>query len=304
MKTSTFKAAYLELPVIDLEQRVNAAMEALAECRLCPRDCGVDRLAGRIGSCRAGALATVVSTAAHFGEERPLVGSGGSGTIFFSGCALRCVFCQNHDISQRPTGRAVTTEILAGMMIDLQDSGCHNINLVTPTHFVPQILRALVIARGLGLTLPLVYNSSGFETVKTLRILDGIVDIYMPDFKYTCADVAGRWSRASSYPEAANAAILEMHRQVGDLAIDNRGLATRGLLVRHLVLPGDLAGTGEFLDWLAANVSKNTYLNLMDQYRPEHKAAGYPPLDRRLRMEEWRQAVARARAAGLARLDK
>jgi len=287
----------------ELPKRVEQALAMLANCRLCPRDCGVDRLAGKVGACRTGRQAIVASFHAHFGEEAPLVGSHGSGTIFFSWCNLRCLFCQNYEISQLGEGEAVTPDNLAMMMLVLQKRGCHNINLVSPSHVVPQILEALELAVEHGLTIPLVYNTGGYDALATLALLDGIVDIYMPDMKYADAAIAQELSGIKDYPAHNRAAVKEMHRQVGDLTLDENGVATRGLLVRHLVLPEGLAGTADVVQFLATEISPRTYLNVMDQYRPCHKAHTRPPLDRPLTRQEYRQAVDLALAAGLTRLD-
>lgn len=274
----------------------------MAECRVCPRTCRARRFRGETGACRVGNEAIVSSYGAHFGEERPLVGVGGSGTIFLTYCNLQCVFCQNFEISQRGEGEVVSPERIAGMMLELQRLGCHNINFVTPTHQVFQILQALSLAIEDGFRLPLVYNCGGYESVETLRLLDGIVDIYMPDLKYGDAETAKRYSGVEDYPAQAQAALREMHRQVGDLTLDGRGVARRGLLVRHLVLPNDLAGTTEVVTFLA-QLSPNTYLNVMGQYRPCYGARQHPPLARRPTAEEMKRAVHLARAAGLHRLD-
>ena len=295
--------AYLELHQRgELEQRAKGAERLLEACRVCPRECLAQRLQGETGICGVGDQAMVASYGPHFGEERPLVGSGGSGTIFLAHCNLCCVFCQNFEISQQDGGRIVSARELAGMMLDLQGMGCHNINFVTPTHQVPQILQALPIAVDGGLRVPLVYNCGGYESLETLRLLDGAFDIYMPDFKYADAGVAKRYSKVESYPEVAKAAFREMHRQVGDLTMDGRGIARRGLLVRHLVLPNDLAGTGEIVRFLAG-LSKDTYVNIMDQYRPCYRAHEYPPLARRPTREEFEEAFRMARDAGLHRFD-
>ncbi len=285
-----------------LQGRVEAALDLLAPCTACPRQCRVDRLADQQGSCQTGRLATVASYAPHFGEERPLVGTSGSGTIFLAGCNLGCVFCQNYDISHLAHGREVTADQLAAMMVKLQNIGCHNINFVTPTHVVPQILEALPAAIAAGLTVPLVYNCGGYESLEMLRLLEGVFDIYMPDAKYADGDVAARFSNASDYPDRMRAALREMHRQVGDLQMDERGLAVRGLLVRHLVLPEDLAGTTRIMQFIAS-LSKQTYVNVMDQYRPAYRADEYPSLGRTLTGPEYRDAVQAARHAGLTRLD-
>jgi putative pyruvate formate lyase activating enzyme len=295
--------AYLELlETGELVRRADAAARLLEQCRVCPRECLVQRLQGEHGVCRVGDRAMVSSYGPHFGEERPLVGTGGSGTIFLSHCNLCCVFCQNSDISQGDEGQVVSAQELAGMMLSLQRMGCHNVNFVTPTHQVPQILRALVLAAEQGLCLPLVYNCGGYESLGTLQLLDGVVDIYMPDLKYADAEIARRYSGVERYPEVAKAALAEMHRQVGDLALDRRGIAARGLLVRHLILPNDLAGTGEVVRFLAG-LSSNTYVNIMDQYRPSYRAHEHPLLARRPTRAEIQEAVRMARAAGLSRLD-
>jgi putative pyruvate formate lyase activating enzyme len=286
----------------ELERRAKEAEQLLEACRVCPRECLTQRLQGETGVCGVADQAMVSSYGPHFGEERPLVGTGGSGTIFLAHCNLCCVFCQNFEISQQDEGRIVPARELAEMMLGLQRMGCHNINFVTPTHQVPQILRSLPMAVDGGLQVPLVYNCGGYESLDTLRLLDGVFDIYMPDFKYADADVAKRYSKVESYPEVAKAAFREMHRQVGDLAVDRRGIARRGLLVRHLVLPNDLAGTGEVVRFLA-ELSKDTYVNIMDQYRPCYRAHEYPPLARRPTRAELQEAVRLARAAGLHRLD-
>jgi len=285
-----------------LQGRVEAALDLLAPCTVCPRQCRVDRLADQQGACQTSRLARVASHAPHFGEERPLVGTSGSGTIFFAGCNLGCVFCQNYDISHLAHGREVTADQLAAMMVKLQNIGCHNINFVTPTHVVPQILEALSAAIAAGLTVPLVYNCGGYESLEMLRLLEGVFDIYMPDAKYADGDTAARFSNACDYPDRMRAALQEMHRQVGDLQIDERGLAVRGLLVRHLVLPEDLAGTTRIMQFVAS-LSKQTYVNVMDQYRPSYRADEYPSLRRRLTGPEYRDAVQAARDAGLTRLD-
>jgi len=286
----------------ELSRRVEAARALTAECRVCPRECGARRLQGATGVCGVGSEAVVSSYGPHFGEEAPLVGTGGSGTIFLARCNLQCVFCQNFEISQRGDGEVVSPPRLAEMTLELQRFGCHNINFVTPTHQVFQILRALPIAVDGGLNLPLVYNCGGYESLHALRLLDGVVDIYMPDFKYADAETAKRYSGAEDYPEVAKAALREMHRQVGDLALDGRGVARRGLLVRHLVLPNDLAGTAEVVAFLA-QLSPLTYLNIMGQYRPCYRAQDHPPLARRPHADEMARAFRLARAAGLTRLD-
>ncbi|MGF3494666.1 MAG: radical SAM protein [Methanothrix sp.] len=292
-------AVYNRMPPEELQSRAEEAIRRLEHCDICPRRCGVNRADGELGFCRTGRLAKVSSAGPHYGEEPPLVGYHGSGTIFFAGCNLACVFCQNYEISQLDMGVEVTAERLAGIMMHLQLTGCHNVNLVTPTHVVPQILEALVIACEMGLSIPLVYNSGGYDSVETLRLLDGIIDIYMPDAKYGSDEMAIRYSNAPGYVEVMKAAIREMHRQVGDLVIEN-GIAVRGLLVRHLVLPNNLAGTEEVVRFIS-ELSKNTYINIMDQYRPEYRADQYTELSRRITLSEYREALRLARAAGLSR---
>jgi putative pyruvate formate lyase activating enzyme len=244
----------------------------------------------------------VTSAGPHYGEEAPLVGTGGSGTIFFAWCNLRCQYCQNDSISQGGEGSPLGPQELASLMIELQERGCHNINLVSPSHVVPQILAATLIAAHAGLCVPLVYNTGGYDSLETLALLDGVVDIYMPDMKYADADIAERYSQVTDYPAINQAAVAEMHRQVGDLAMDDRGVAMRGLLVRHLVLPEGLAGTAQVVRFLS-ELSPHTYLNVMDQYRPCYHAHELPPLDRRILPEEYQAAVRLAQDAGLHRLD-
>lgn len=291
-----------------LARRAAAAVEALAACRVCPRACGVNRLRDQTGVCRIGRRARVASFFPHHGEEDCLRGWGGSGTIFLGGCNLRCVFCQNHDISHVPAGRAVTAEQLAAIMLELQAAGCHNLNWVTPSHVVPQLLEALALAAERGLRLPIVYNTSSYDALETLRWLDGVVDIYLPDFKFWDPAVARRLAHAPDYPAVARAALREMHRQVGDLVCDASGLARRGVLVRHLVLPGGLAGTRAVAEWLARELSPDTYVNLMAQYHPDGPVraapAQFPELSRPLEPGEFATALAEARAAGLHRFDE
>ncbi len=291
--------AYRQLGVAVLRERAQGARERLTACNLCPHRCGVNRLEGELGICRAGEWALVSDYGPHFGEEAPLVGRGGSGTIFFAYCNMKCVFCQNCEISWGGAGEKVSTEGLAEIMLGLQRRGCENINLVTPTHFVPPILAALAEACDNGLHLPLVYNCGGYEAMETLALLDGVVDIYMPDFKYNSGEIAGMYSGASDYPDRVKEAIQEMYRQVGDLVVNERGVAIRGLLVRHLVLPQDLAGTAEIMAFLAEEISPQTFVNVMDQYYPAYRAHRYPPLNRRTTREEIRKAMAAARRHGL-----
>ena len=294
-------AAYNKMPLENLNERASSALALLASCQICPRCCLVDRLNNERGYCRTGRRAKVASYTPHFGEEPPLVGSSGSGTIFFSGCNLSCVFCQNWDISQMDAGQEVSPDELARMMLALEDCGCHNINFVTPTHVVPQILEALVLAREGGLSVPLVYNSGGYDSVEALRLLEGIFDIYMPDAKYGQDGPAQKYSAAPGYSAVNKAAIKEMHRQVGDLQMDGEGIALHGLLVRHLVLPAGAAGTEEVVRFISQEISLNTYLNVMAQYRPEYQACRYPELDRPITAHEYAQALDIAQRAGLVR---
>jgi putative pyruvate formate lyase activating enzyme len=276
----------------------------LADCHLCPRRCGVNRLAGETGKCRTANQAKVSSYGPHFGEEAPLVGRHGSGTIFFAYCNLRCVFCQNYTISQLGEGSPVDSGELARMMLSLQAKGCHNINLVSPTHVVPFILEALELAAGGGLHLPLVYNTGGYDSVETLELLDGVIDIYMPDMKYSDAETGERLSGIKDYPQANRVAVKEMHRQVGDLELDESGVAQRGLLVRHLVLPNRLAGTEAVVRFLAREVSADTYLNIMAQYHPCYQAFDIPQLARPVNRQEFAEAIDLAHQQGLNRLDE
>jgi len=271
---------------------------------VCPRRCGVKRLAGESGECQVTTQVVVSSYGPHFGEEAPLVGGHGSGTIFFTYCNLHCSFCQNYTISQLGEGSPVDKEKLAKMMLSLQAKGCHNINLVSPTHIVPHILDALELATTKGLHLPLVYNSGGYDTIETLELLDGVVDIYMPDMKYSDGKIAEQLSGIKDYPKINKAAVREMHRQVGDLKLDEQGTAQRGLLVRHLVLPNRLAGTEEVVRFLAEEVSTNTYLNIMAQYHPCYKAFDMPQLARPLLSQEFYEAIDLAHQQGLYRLDR
>ncbi len=280
------------------------ALAVLESCQLCPRWCQVNRLKGELGKCNTGRQAVVSSYAPHFGEESPLGGRGGSGTIFFTHCNLRCYFCQNYTISQLGEGQEVSAREVAGMMLSLERDGCHNINFVSPTHVVPQILEALEMAVESGLSVPLVYNSGGYDSVETLKLLEGIIDIFMPDMKYSDEHNAERYSGIKDYPAVNRAAVKEMHRQVGDLQLDNQGVATRGLLVRHLVLPNGLAGTAEVCHFLSQEISTDTYLNVMAQYRPCFRAFDVPELARPITREELLEAVKTARGYGLHRLDR
>lgn len=303
--TTPVVPAYLHLHASgELTARIAAARERLTCCTLCPRRCQVNRLAGEHGFCRTGRMANVASYHPHFGEESVLVGMGGSGTIFLTHCNLGCVFCQNYEISHLGEGVATPPGQLAAMMVSLQKQGCHNINWVTPSHVVPQLLEALGIAIDRGLQVPLVYNTSGYDALETLQLLDGVVDIYMPDFKFWAMESARRFCGAADYPEVARQAIREMHRQVGDLVIDAQGLAQRGLLVRHLVMPEGLAESREIFTFLANEISPTTYVNVMEQYRPCGQAFKYPPIDRPLDHAEYLEAVRLAKAAGLTRFDE
>jgi putative pyruvate formate lyase activating enzyme len=296
-----FEPGYLKLERAgELAKREDALWEILASCEICARGCGADRLAGDTGVCSTPARIKVHSAGPHYGEERELVGSGGSGTVFFSNCNLLCCFCQNWEINHRGDGERTTHRELADTMLALQKRGCHNINFVTPSHVVPQIVKAVRIAAAGGLRLPLVYNTGGYDNLEVIKLLDGIVDIYLPDFKYQDGELAAKYSSGvSDYPEVAAAVIREMHRQVGDLETDPRGVATRGLIIRHLVMPNNIGGTDRLVRWIAEELGKDTYLNLMAQYRPEHEAFDHPAIARRLNREEWKQAVTWAKEAGL-----
>jgi putative pyruvate formate lyase activating enzyme len=304
--TSSYPAYLALARTGELRRRAAAAVAALADCRCCPRACGVDRLHDKTSTCRIGRYARVSDYGPHHGEEECLRGRRGSGTIFFAGCNLGCAFCQNWEISHECAGAVVTPERLAGMMLELQATGCHNLNWVTPTHVVPQTLEALAIAADQGLRLPIVYNTGGYDSPDTLRLLDGIVDIYMPDFKIWDPLTAAQLVKARDYPEWAREAIREMHRQVGPLELDADGLARRGVLVRHLVMPNGCAGTPEIARWLATELSAETYVNVMDQYHPAGSVLdGFTvpgcELHRRITREESRQAMSAARASGLHR---
>jgi putative pyruvate formate lyase activating enzyme len=288
----------------ELAKRVEQAVSLLGECRLCPRECKVDRLNDEKGYCRTGRRAIVSSYNAHFGEEAPLVGRHGSGTIFFTFCSLRCSFCQNFEISHLGEGAPIDPPELAAIMLQLQGRGCHNINLVTPTHVVPQVLEALMLAAQNGLAIPIVYNSSGYDRVETIRLLRGVVDIYMPDFKFWEEKWAERYCNAPDYRVRAVSAIKEMHAQVGDLKIDERGVAERGLLVRHLVMPHGIAGTHEVMEFISKELSANTYVNVMDQYRPCGTAHDDRYIGRRLSSKEYAAALKSAEKVGLKRLDQ
>ncbi len=287
-----------------LEARIAQGIDLLSSCTVCPRFCHVDRTQGEIGFCKIGRLARVASWNLHFGEEDVLVGSGGSGTIFFSGCNLGCVFCQNWDISHKGAGREVSAEELAEMMLGLQDQGAENINFVTPSHVTVQILEALPLALDKGLSIPLVYNCGGYERLETLKLLDGVIDVYMPDSKFMDPESARKYCLAEDYPDMARQAIREMHAQVGDLVVDERGVVRQGLLVRHLLMPGDLAGTREWIEFIVREISSKTYVNIMNQYRPCGDARKFPELQEGIGYEEYLDILQQAENAGLTRLDQ
>ncbi len=293
------KAAYLRLTKAEFKQRIEQADKLLERCVLCPQQCMVNRRAGERGKCRSGLLPIVSSFNPHHGEEPPISGNQGSGTIFFTNCNLQCCFCQNYPISQLGHGNEVSIKELAQIMIYLQKQGCHNINLVSPSHFVPQVIEALGTAINQGLEIPIVYNSGGYDSPVELKLLEGIVDIYMPDMKYADRELAVKYSAAPDYPKINRRAILEMYRQVGTLKLDEDDVAYRGLLIRHLVLPHNIAGTEQILKFIARQVSPKTHISLMGQYFPAYKATTYPQLKRRITTEEYRQAIDIAKQLGL-----
>jgi putative pyruvate formate lyase activating enzyme len=300
-----FEPPYLELHRSgELASRGAELWNIMEECRLCPRQCGANRLDGDRGFCRSSSELETASYHPHFGEERPLVGRGGSGTVFFSNCGLRCVFCINFDISQEGRGSATSIGKLSAMMLALQEQGCHNINIVTPTHYSPHILLALDLAAKKGLRLPLVYNTCGWERLEILKKLDGVVDIYLPDHKYADGEMAAKYSSgAESYPQITQAALLEMHRQVGVAKPASDGLMYRGLMIRHLVMPNNAGGSKDVVRWIADNLPKDTYLNIMSQYRPMYKAFDYPDISRRITRKEYKEVVEWAKKLGLTSLD-
>ncbi|SLM31996.1 Radical SAM domain protein [Desulfamplus magnetovallimortis] len=299
-----FEPAYIKIANNGiLDEKITLAYDGLKCCNLCPRQCCIDRTSGETGFCMTGKEAIVYSYDAHFGEEAPLVGQNGSGTIFFSFCNMLCNFCQNYEISHKGEGQAVTADQLAFMMLTLQKQGCHNINLVTPSHVVPQILLALQIAISQGLSIPLVYNTGGYDSIETLKLLEGVIDIYMPDFKFNDTEAAELAEVPRDYPDVIKKALLEMYRQVGDLTVDDFGIAQRGLIVRHLVLPEGLAGTRGAMGFLSNKVSKKTYVNIMSQYRPCGTAYQKEFLSRRPTLKEHREAIRIAVEAGLTRFD-
>ena len=285
------KPSFLLLDRDELQRRATVAREKLKSCDLCPNDCGVDRPAGQVGSCGAGAKAKVASYNLHNGEEPPISGTRGSGTIFFSHCTLRCAYCQNWPISHKGNGKEVDAKGLAGMMLELQQRGEHNINLVTPTHYMPQVLEALPIAIEGGFHLPIVYNTSGYEVVPMLKLLDGIVDIYLPDMRYACDLEAKKYSKAKMYSVYNRAAVKEMFRQVGNLRVGEDGIAERGLIIRHLVLPGGISGTEEIMKFIAEELSTGVHISLMDQYFPTYMAPKYHEIDRKITAEEYQAAM-------------
>lgn len=293
------KPGYLKLSAAEFEQRIDRLYEFLSSCSLCARECGVDRTKGEKGFCRSGMELKVSSFFPHFGEEPPLRGTHGSGTVFLANCNLRCVFCQNWELSHLGKGEQMREEELARAMLHLQQLGCHNINFVTPTHFASQLIQAVKLAAERGLKIPIVWNCGGYESIEALRLLEGIVDIYMPDIKYGEEAPARRYSAAPDYFEVAKAAVSEMHRQVGDLVIED-GVAVRGLLIRHLILPNGLAGSRKILQFIAG-LSRNSYVNIMDQYYPCYKAFDYPELSRRITLEEYDEVIALALELGLHR---
>lgn len=294
------KPSYLDIEKDEFEKKISRLYYLLQDCTLCPRRCRVDRTKGEKGYCNSGMELIVSSIHPHYWEEEALVGLYGSGTIFLTNCNLKCIYCQNYDISCLGHGKPTTTEELAEGMLSLQKQGCHNINLVTPTHFTPQLVKTIKIAAERGLKLPIVYNCGGYEAVETIRLLEGIIDIYMPDIKYSNSENAKKYSNTPDYFDSCKKAVKEMHRQVGDLKIEN-GIATRGLLIRHLVLPNDIAGAEEVMRFIANEISKESYVNIMPQYRPMYRAMEYPELSRPLKLEEYQEAKKIARRLGLYR---
>ena len=283
------------------EYKIEQAYKQLEKCEICPRRCGVNRLNNETGFCGMGAEVMISSFGPHFGEEAVLVGRGGSGTIFLTGCNLGCMFCQNYDISHLKQGRKINMIELVNIMLTLQKMSCHNINFVTPTHFTPQIMKAIYLARKKGLSVPTVYNCGGYELVEALKLLEGFIDIYMPDAKYAEPDAAKELCDAPDYPDIIKQALTEMHRQVGDLAVDGKGIARKGLLIRHLVMPGNLSGTEQTMDFIAKEISTDSYVNIMDQYRPMYKAVSNKKINRYITPEEYKQAVSAAKQKGLHR---
>ncbi|MCX7749472.1 MAG: radical SAM protein [Clostridia bacterium] len=286
----------------EFKNRVEKLKEQLGCCVLCPHQCRANRVQAKKGFCRAGESMVIDGYGPHFGEEKVLVGTGGSGTVFFSYCTLKCVFCQNYTISHQAEGRAIEAKELSHIMLSLQAQGCHNINLVSPTHFIPQIVESILLAAEEGLVLPIVYNTGGYEDIHTLKMLDGIIDIYMPDIKFGENETARKYIKSDNYFDAVKIAVKEMYKQVGDLKTDDRGIAYRGLLIRHLVMPNQLAGSREVFRFLREEISKDTLTNIMAQYYPAHESSLFPELARKISREEYRTAVQEAKAAGLKRL--
>ena len=292
MTEMTFVPSYISLfEKGELNHRIRLLEGFLKECRLCPRECRVNRLDGKVGVCKAGSELRVSNVFPHFGEESPLVGTHGSGTIFLTHCNLRCIFCQNYDISHLGSGEQMTSSDLTRIMLRLQEMGCHNINFVTPTHYAPQIVASLPGAIEKGLCLPIVYNCSGYESIEVIRLLEGIIDIYMPDAKYLDEKYSKRFSNAPDYPEVIKKVLKEMHRQVGDLTLNSKGIAERGLLIRHLVMPGGVASSEAMLKFIAEEISVHSYVNIMEQYRPEYRAHEYPEINRRITHKEYLETI-------------
>jgi putative pyruvate formate lyase activating enzyme len=279
----------------ELQQRTRLLKEFLKECRLCPRECRVNRLNGEVGYCKAPSELMVSSAFPHYGEEAPLVGYHGSGTIFLTYCNLRCVFCQNYDISHLGKGERITSSEMARAMVKLQEMGCHNINFVTPTHYAPQIVASLSEATEMGLCLPIVYNCSGYESIEVIRLLEGVIDIYMPDAKYMDEKFSKQFSNAPDYPGVIKKVLKEMYRQVGDLKTNSKGIAERGLLIRHLVMPGGVASSEAILKFIAEEISPHSYVNIMAQYRPEYRAYEYSEINRRISHKEYLEAIQMAK---------
>jgi len=293
---------YIELyKTGELKIRIESLNDILKECKLCPRECGVNRIEGEIGVCKGGVELMVSSVSTHFGEEPPLVGFHGSGTIFLTHCNLRCVFCQNYDISHIGRGHITTSSEMANYMLRLQKMGCHNINFVTPTHYLPQIVASLPEAIDSGLKVPLVFNCGGYESLEVIRLLQGIIDIYMPDVKYADGRVAKKYSMSPDYPDVIKKVLLEMYRQVGNLKTNQDGIVERGLLIRHLIIPENLAGTEALMEFIATDISKDSYVNIMAQYRPMYRADEFPELNRKITVQEYQEAIAIAIRAGLHR---
>ncbi len=295
------RGAYATMDRSELQRRVEAARELMERCRICPRSCGVNRLSGEVGGCGVGSELRVASINAHYGEEPPISGTHGSGTVFFSGCNLGCVYCQNYPISQLRYGQLIDEESLARRMVGLQERGCHNINLVTPSHMVYHILSTVALARDRGLWVPLVYNTSGYDSLESLRLLDGVVDIYLPDMRYSSDQNAWRYSHAQGYVAVNRAAVREMYRQVGPLVTDEEGIALRGLIVRHLVLPGGISGSQEVFRFISQEVGSDVPVSLMDQYFPCYRAASYPEVNRAITATEYHEALWTLEQEGLKR---